>query len=408
MSLKIDRVQLDIVINGDQSRIKLRELEDQAAKLKRELKKLPEGTEEYIKKSAELRKVQAEMDGIINKIGILGLTYKELGARQRELNAIMKNLDPRTPQYRELDEQLQRVNARMRELRGGAQETGLSFGKMADGFNRYFGVITAFAASFTGVVLGIRKMVDSFNEFEAKVDELSSITGLVGDDLKWLSDQAKELSTSTVEGGIKITSSATDIVDAYKLMGSARPELLENKEALNEVTKQALILAEAAKMETAPAIQAVAGAMNQFDLDASQSARVINALAAGALEGSAEIEDLTGSMKNVGAVANDSNMSLEQTIAALEVLASKQLKGEEAGTKLRGALLKMKDAGLGYASGQFNMADAMAEANKNIEAQSSNLEKDALKIKYFGAENVTAGTILLNNTELLKKFNGSS
>src|SRR5665647_238181 len=114
-------------------------------------------------------------------------------------------------------------------------------------------------------------------------------------------------------------------------MGSARPELLKDKEALAQVTENALILAEASKIEMVPAMDAVAASMSQFNLDASQTGRIINTIAAGSLEGSAEVADLTESLKNVGTVAADSNMNLEQTVAVLEVLAEKQLKGVEGG-----------------------------------------------------------------------------
>lgn len=397
MSLKIDRIQLDIVINGDQSRIRLRELEDSAASLKRELKKLPEGSDEYVRKSAELRKVQAEMDGIINKIGILGLTYKELGARQRELNAIMKNLDPRTTQYKELDEQLQKVNARMKELRGGAQETGISFGKLADGFNRYFGVITAFAASFAGVVLGIRQMVDKFNEFEAKVDELSALTGLAGEDLDWLAEQAKKLGVSTDESGIKITKGATEIVDAYKLMGSAKPELLGNKEALNEVTKQALILAEAAKMETAPAVTALANIMNQFGAPASDAAKYINVLAAGAKEGAAEIPDLSDSIVKFGAAAMQANLSVEESVALVEALAEKGVKGEIAGTGIRNVLLELQ-------KGADDTNPKIVGINKALENLAAKNLSAAEMMKMFGKENYTAAQLLITNRERVEEL----
>jgi len=281
---------------------------------------------------------------------------------------------------------------------------GWSLQGMADGINKYFGIVTAGIATVTGLVMGFKKLVQAFNDYEERVDNLSAITGLAGESLEWLSEKAKELSTTTLEGGIRITKSAQDIVDAFTKMGSARPELLKNKEALAEVTKQALILAEASKIDMPQAIDAVAAAMNQFNLDASETGRIINVIAAGSLEGSAEVADLTESMKNVGTVAADSNMTLEQTVAALEVLGEKQLKGAEAGTKLRGALLKMKDAGVGYASGQFVLRDAIEEVNGKLAGHSSELEKDALKAKIFGIENITAGNILLQNVDKYDKL----
>jgi TP901 family phage tail tape measure protein len=279
-----------------------------------------------------------------------------------------------------------------------------SFKGMAEGFNKYFGIVASGIATVTGIIYSMNAATKAANDFEAKLANLSAITGLTGNSLEWMGNKAKEMSTSTLEGGIHITKSADDIVDAFTKMGSARPELLKNKEALALVTEKALILAEASKMEMQPAIDAVAASMNQFNLGAEESNRIINVLGAGSLEGSAEVADLTDSLKNVGTVAASSNMTLEQTVAALEVLGEKQLKGVEAGTKLRGALLKMKEAGVGYTSGQFNLRDALIEVNTKLESQSGALEKDALKQKLFGIENITAGDILLQNVEKYDKL----
>jgi TP901 family phage tail tape measure protein len=295
------------------------------------------------------------------------------------------------------------LNEHQRSLR---ETSGLwgSLKNAATGFNKNIGMLASFVAGLAGVGLGIKSAIEAANTFEERLGNLSALTGLSGRDLAWLGDTAKETSVKITESGVRISQSASDIVDAYAKMGSARPDLLKNKEALAQVTEQALVLAAAGKIDLQQSIDAVAASMNQFNLDASQSERIINAIAAGSLEGSAEIGDLTASMKNVGTVAADSNMSLEQTIAALEVMAEKQLKGAEAGTGLRGALLKMKAAGVGYASGQFSVRDALEEVNAKLATQTGALEQDALKQKMFGAENVTAGTILLQNVDKYDKL----
>ena len=94
---------------------------------------------------------------------------------------------------------------------------------MADGFNKYLGLITAFIASLTGLAMGFKQVVQSFNDFQERVANLSSLTGLKGEALDWMSNKAKELSTSVLEGGIRITKGAQDIVDGFTKMGSARP-----------------------------------------------------------------------------------------------------------------------------------------------------------------------------------------
>jgi len=77
MSLKIDRVQLEIVINNDQARKSLRALDDEARLLTKEMRKLKEGTEEYAQKSARLKAIKVQQDAIYASIGITNMTMKD-------------------------------------------------------------------------------------------------------------------------------------------------------------------------------------------------------------------------------------------------------------------------------------------------------------------------------------------
>lgn len=195
MSLKIDRLQLEIVINNDQSRKQLRLLEDEARQLKKELKKLPEASEEYVQKSKRLKTVQTQMDGIINKIGLTGLSMKELAARQRELNAMMKHLDPRLPEYKKLNTQLQKVNSRMSELRNGARKTGSSIKKLAAGFNHYIGVIGAGMAAMAGVMFSIKNLIEGNAKLSDSFADVRKTTGLTAEEVKELSGSFKQIDT---------------------------------------------------------------------------------------------------------------------------------------------------------------------------------------------------------------------
>ena len=397
MSLKVDKVQLEIILKADTARAEMMKLDDEAKSITKSMKKMKEGSQEWIQANDKLSAVKAKWNELNNSIQLTNKTMKELQDRAKVLNMQMRNMDPNTAKYKEYRAELNQINSRMRELRGTAASTQSSFSSLANGFNKYFAIVTAGIAAFTGLTMSVKKFMDARNELEDRQANLQSLTGLGDNDVQWLTDQAKKLSSQATDTGVKIRASAQDIVDGFTKMGSKRPELLKNKEALLEVTTAALTLATAGKMEAEPAFTAMAAAMNQFDLGADQSTRVINVLGAGALAGSAEISDLSDSLKNVGAVANGSNMSLEQTVGALEVLAEKQLLGEEAGTKLRGALLKMKSAGEGYASGSFVLRDALAEISAKLKGMGSDMERDAFMQKTFGLENQTAGQILLAN-----------
>ena len=418
MSLKKDIISAEVQIGSNEAQASLIKLAQETASLTNENDRLrisqaklkalgKESQNEYKQLTAKIKENnstikenKSQMDALRKTIGLTEMSTKQLRARaadlRRELSQMNKSANP--AQWNKLNRELIQTERQYKKVQGQIGQTrGIltKLNKVAGGFLPAFG--------FATILLGIKALItrsdQAFIKLQENVGNLSAITGLVGKDLEWLTQKAKDLSTEARIDGIVITQSADEIVDAFTKMGSARPELLKDKEALAEVTEAALILAAASKIDLQAAISAVASVMNQFNLDASQTTRAINAIAAGSLEGSAEVDSLTESMKNVGTVAADSNMDLEQTVAALEVLAEKQLLGAEAGTKLRGALLKMKAAGVGYASGQFNLRDALIEVNAQLEKQGSDLERDALKQKIFGTENITAGNILLQNVE---------
>jgi len=340
-----------------------------------------------------------------------GSSYNELIEVQKKLQKEVKKGSDTVEEQNNKLSQLQRVNGQVatsqREMNSQIGSSNNIFSQAAAGFNKYFGIIATGVASGIAVFGGIIAKMDEFaekrKELETAQASLKSITGLGDKDINWLTKYAKELSTTTTEAGIRITASSKEILEGFTVIGSKRPELLKNKEAMAEVSKNALTLA-ATGMPVSEAYESVTASMNQFNLGANQTNRIINTLGAGSLEGSAEVNDLSASMKNVGTVAASSNLTLEQTVAALEVLASKQLLGEEAGTKLRGALLKMKEAGVGYVNGSFSMRDAITEINAKLKDKSNALQRDAYLQKVFGTENQTAGIILLQNVDQYDKL----
>ena len=94
-------------------------------------------------------------------------------------------------------------------------------------------------AAIAGVGVVMVKASKAAAEFETHLDSLQSLTGLDDTAMKSISKGAIEMSK-------EFRSSASDIVDAMKLIGSQAPELLSDKDALMEVTKAANVLAEAA------------------------------------------------------------------------------------------------------------------------------------------------------------------
>jgi TP901 family phage tail tape measure protein len=266
---------------------------------------------------------------------------------------------------------------------GGAMKQFLSFASAA--------------AISTAIVGGVGFSVKSVMDYEKSLASLSAITGVTGSAFNEFKNQVSAVAGDTRKSSI-------EVAKAFEIVGSAKSDLLENAEALAEVSKAAIILSKASGDELAGSAESLVGVMNQFGLESDQAARTMNVLAAGSKVGAATIGQVAEAMKNFGSVASGANVSVEQSVALVEVLSTKGVKGAEAGTALRGSLLKLQQAGLGYASGQFNINDALEEARKKIAAYGTETEKDKAILKMFGAENISTGKILLSNIDLFEQF----
>jgi TP901 family phage tail tape measure protein len=402
--LSTDEIQLNITINSNKAKLELGELDKRAMKLREEMKGLKKGTEEYAAKSRELAQVKSRMEELRKQVGLTGLSMRQLSQRARELSLIKQHLTPGTAEFKRVDAELQKINARMRELRTGSQQTGVSLNGLAQGFNKYFGIITAFSASILGTVLSFRKLVEQYNEYEKSVSNLSALTGLTGSELEWLSDKAKEMSTSMVEGNIRITSSANDIVNAYTVVGSKMPELLQDQEALLEVTKQAMILAKAGNIELNVAVDALTNTMNQFRLPAEEAANVINVIAAGSKLGAADIDFIGNSITRFGAAAMAMGVDVTQSVAMIEVLGKAGLDAQKAGTGLKTFLLKSAQQ-----ADEFNVTVVgLDQALHNL--KDANFSA-AEMTKMFGLEAYIAAQSMLTNIDiyddLISKLDGT-
>lgn len=270
-------------------------------------------------------------------------------------------------------------------LTGFEKRVGASIGKLGQ-----FGLAIGGTA-----VLG--SMATATIDLDKNLRSLSAITGATG---KQFDDFKNRINAVSKETGMF----KGDVAKAMEVVGNAAPEFLKSADALSAVTKASITLSKASGDDLQNSALSLTGVMNQFGLSAKDAERVMNTLAAGSQVGSAGITLVNESLKNFGAVAAGSNMSVEQSVALIEVLAKKSIVGAEAGTKLRGATIKLKDAGFGYASGLFNINDALGEAKKKYDSLSTAKEKDAFLTKTFGLENITSGTILLENIGLLDEY----
>ena len=267
------------------------------------------------------------------------------------------------------------LNRKINETESRSQK----FASKMEGFAK----VIASAWVFQKVLQGLGAIIKSTSQFETALARLSSITGAIGDDLKFYGQASKDIARTSLM-------SASEVVEAFTLMGSARPELLKNKEALAAVTKEAIVLSEASGLDLTTATEALAKAMNQFNVPATEAVRVINVLAAGSKEGAMEVPGLADAIRNMGTAAAMANISLESSVAMIETLADKGFEGAKAGIMLRNVILKLQSG-----AEEFNPAViGMTKALDNL--GTANLSAAQLT-EMFGLENQQAAAVLIQN-----------
>ena len=227
--------------------------------------------------------------------------------------------------------------------------------------------------------------------FEQAMADLSAITGSVGDELEDLTKTARKVG---MESGLGAAESAR----AFAILAGQIDVPIEQ---LKELQRQTILLAQAGALPLEDAANAVAGTINQFGYEASEASRVVNVLAAGSRAGGSEVVDLAESFKVTGAAAHSAGVALEETAAALEILAQNNTKGAEAGTAMRNMLIAMQTK-LGIDISKTGFAGGLDIIRHKLNTMSSETERASFLAKSFGRENIVAAQYLLENADAVR------
>ena len=404
-----EQTRIEVLLDGRQASDQLKDLSKNAAALRIELAKAYQANDagkvaetewELSKLSTrmkQLRKETVDVQAVLNNLS--GATMSDLRQSIASVDARLnsKNIKRNSEEWNKLTEVKRTLIAEQKQLRQEMGATDGAIRKQRLSVADWIVSLGIVQRAFNGVKNFLRESLYSFNAFEKSVKGLSSLTGLTGSELDYLSDQAKELSTSTLDGGIIIRQSATEITDAYKMIGSQRPELLRNKEALNQVTQEAIILSEAAEMELQPASRALTNSLNQFNASADQSRRFINVLAAGSQAGAGDINYLSQAIEKSGTTANLMGLEFEQLVALIETAAPKFSEAAVAGNSIDKVLMEMKAKQIGYRNGVFDVNAALDEL-------AGRFAKGELAANIFGKEHAKMVEVLVDGREEFVRY----
>lgn len=346
MSLKIDRLQLEIEIKQDAARQKVLELEQsmrEANKALKDIKKnFGENSAEYKKQVEVIKQLQQQYDDLYAEIGLANLSIRELGKRQKELNLILRNLNPNSESYKRYREQLDAVNLRIKEIKGTATETRLSLSKLADGFNRYAALGAGVVASLTGVALTARKCVDEFAEMKEAESQVVKYTGMTEREVALLNEELKRMNTRTSREelnrlageagrlGIQSREEVLKFVQAADMINVALGEDL-GEDAIKNIGKLAQMFGDASR-DMKGNMLAIGSAVNSVAQNSSAAEPYLVEFAA-----------------RMGGVAKQAKMSITDVMGFASALDQNMLRSEMASTALQGLILKIYQEPAKYA-----------------------------------------------------------
>jgi len=276
--------------------------------------------------------------------------------------------------------------AKIKGLLGGVGSAATA----ATGGIRAF-TVALISSGVGAVVVALGSMVTLFSralneskEFEKALSGLKAITGATGDEMKALSSDAKALGATTAFTASQVVELQTE----FSKLGFNTAEILD-------ATSATLALAAASGTDLATAATVSGNTIRAFGLDASEAGRVTDVMAKSFTTSALDMDKFRESMKLVAPIAKTAKVSLEESSAALAVLADRGVSGSMAGTQLRRVM-----SDLATKTGK-NFQDSLELTADKLSAASTTAEKLAIAKDLVGDRAKGALIALAENRDAL-------
>jgi len=191
---------------------------------------------------------------------------------------------------------------------------------------------TAFIAATVGFQ-ALGKAIGSTIDFERELNVFKVTAGATADEMKRVSDVARELGRDITLPGVAANDAAQTLTELSKAGLSVQESL--------DAARGTLQLATAAQIDNAQAAELVANSLNAFQLEGSRAVDVADLLAGAANASQGSITDMGLALKQAASVARLTGLSVEETVTLLTELSKAGLSASDAGTSLRTTLLRL-------------------------------------------------------------------
>ena len=286
------------------------------------------------------------------------------------------------------------------------QSSGMMHG-LAGALSSFGGFASVAQMGALGVAGGIGYAAKAFMDFDHEMASVRANIGATGAEAQKLGDYVRT-------AGTKFGFSANESAQATDDLAKAG---LNTSQVMGGALTSALALAAAGNVSTGESAEMLATSMSMFGIkveNAADAAReyghASDLIAAGADKSTASVHSLSEGLQNVGGVAHQMGMSMQDTVGVLAEFDQSGLKGAEGGTALKVMLQQLvnpsKEVRGAFertnveafdAQGKFKGMANLAEELKTKLGGMSEQQRNAAMATMFGSHAVQAASILFKD-----------
>ena len=294
-----------------------------------------------------------------------------------ETKGAEKNVENLNQDLNTTNQQVDNVNKSSKGFGKSLNKLGISMKTL--GIGAVVGGITAIGGAFVSAI-------KTGAAFARELSGLRAVLGASDEEMKALSNSAKELGASTQFTAKEVVGLQTQLAK----LGFTTKEILD-------ATGATLDLAASLGVNLSEAASITGSTLRAFGLETSETQRLVDVMALSTSKSALDYDSLRESLKLVAPTARAMNVDIEETTSLLAVLADNGLKGSIAGTGLSKTFIELNKKGIPLnealekvknSSNQLNTAiDLVGQVgSKSLLTLANNAPKiDKLNVAFDGA-----------------------
>ena len=216
--------------------------------------------------------------------------------------------------------------------------------------------VGALVVGLGALVAGIGGLISKSAQYEKALSGLKAVTGATTEDIAKMSQQAKDLGSSTAFTASQVVSLQTELA-----------KLGFKTDDIQNSTASILDLAAALEVDLGEAAEFAGSLVRSFGLTTLDTQRIVDVMALSTSSSALNFESLRESLKLVAPVAKAVNVPVEKTTALLAVLADRGLKGSIAGTGLAKTFIMLSKQGMTLEQGLDKLKASGGDLNTAID-----------------------------------------